>query len=127
MIITTTVEIPAQRIADLLTGLFENNASDWLDSVERPDGAAIGHEWYSTGEALVQLGWHFTVKFDDPDEAEGTLTGSKRVVLADLEAALQQMANDYPDDFRDIVDESDDANTADIFGQLAILGEVVYG
>lgn len=127
MLITTKVEVPAQRIADLLVGLFENNASDWLGRAECPDGAQNGHEWYSSGEALAQPGWHFFANYADPDGEEGEFPERKIIRFADLEAAMQQMANDYPEDFRDVLNESDDANTADIFGQLAILGEVVYG
>jgi hypothetical protein len=127
MIITTKVEVHAQRIADLLVGLFENGASEWLGSVDRPDGAAAGHEWYSSGKFLSQPGWHFFANYDVPDGEEGEFVGRKIVRLVDLEEAIQTMANDYPAHFADILNESDDANTADIFGQLVILGEVVYG
>lgn len=44
-----------------------------------------------------------------------------------IEKGLQVMADKYPRHFNDIITENDDAETADVFVQCAVLGEVVFG
>lgn len=37
------------------------------------------------------------------------------------------MQEKYPQHWADIINESDDANTADVFLQCVVFGEVIYG
>jgi hypothetical protein len=41
--------------------------------------------------------------------------------------AITIIKKDYPDVWENILDEQYDANDADIFLQLCVMGEVVYG
>jgi hypothetical protein len=44
-----------------------------------------------------------------------------------LEAGLQLMAKKYPKHFNDFMSINEDAITGDVFLQLVVLGEVIYG
>jgi hypothetical protein len=41
--------------------------------------------------------------------------------------AMQKMAQDYPHHFDDLIQQNDDAHTADAFLQLSLFGDVIYG
>jgi hypothetical protein len=41
--------------------------------------------------------------------------------------AMQLMAKDYTHHFNDLIQENDDATTADVFLQLSLFGDVIYG
>lgn len=41
--------------------------------------------------------------------------------------AMQKMAKDYTHHFDDLIQENDDAITADVFLQLSLFGDVIYG
>ena len=59
---------------------------------------------------------------EDPDEDRlGTITQES------VKNALEVMARDYTNHFNDIINESDDAITGDIFFQLATMNEIVFG
>ena len=41
--------------------------------------------------------------------------------------AMQLMAKEYTNHFDDLIQQNDDATTADVFLQLALFGDVIYG
>jgi hypothetical protein len=50
--------------------------------------------------------------------------------ILDIKACLvglSLMAEKYREDFADFLSQDDDANTSDIFLQLALYGEVIFG
>ena len=47
--------------------------------------------------------------------------------LEKLKKAEELMSTDYKNEYRNIINENWDANSADIYFQLATMGEVVYG
>lgn len=50
-----------------------------------------------------------------------------KISLASIEKGEQILADKYFSHFADIMDENDDATTADVWFQLCTLGEIVYG
>jgi hypothetical protein len=50
-----------------------------------------------------------------------------RLALAQLKLGLERMAKDYPTHWADFINENDDSSTADVFLQLCLFGEVIYG
>jgi hypothetical protein len=40
---------------------------------------------------------------------------------------LQLMADKYPNHFADFMQENDDATTSDVFLQLSVFGELIFG
>jgi hypothetical protein len=59
------------------------------------------------------------------DIENGELLGN--LTKENTKKALQIMSKDYTEAFSDIINETGDAETADIFFQLAVMGEVVFG
>ena len=58
---------------------------------------------------------------EDHDEVLGYVDMSK------ITKALEIIKNEYPDVYEAIVEEQGDAGTDDIFLQIAVMGEIVFG
>ena len=80
-----------------------------------------------------QPGWrnYFTAKYtiiEISDEKAGAVQGQTYELSLDkLKAGLQIVADKYPHHFKDIIEQSGDATTADVLVQCALFGEIVYG
>ena len=62
----------------------------------------------------------------DPDLlTDGDLLGV--LSMESIKKALRLMNEDYPRHYKDMVEEQGDAITGDIFFQLCVMGEVVFG
>ena len=59
--------------------------------------------------------------YEDDEPSKHTLT------LKDVRKGLRLMKKEYPSHYADLVEENDDAETGDIWLQLAVFGEVIYG
>lgn len=62
---------------------------------------------------------------DGDNSPAGELLG--HINLESIKKGEQLMADYHITDFMDAYNENDDANTADIWFQLCVLGEIVYG
>jgi hypothetical protein len=49
------------------------------------------------------------------------------LTLKDVRKGLRLMKKEYPSHYADLVEENDDAITGDVWLQLAVFGEVIYG
>jgi hypothetical protein len=58
---------------------------------------------------------------------EGEKKVVKRLNLKTIKQGLQLMAEKYPSHFSDILSENADASTGDVFLQLCLFGELIYG
>ena len=56
---------------------------------------------------------------DNPTQHELTLKGVRK--------GLRLMKKEYPSHYADLVEEQDDAITGDVWLQLAVFGELIYG
>jgi hypothetical protein len=113
MIITTSFEITNQQIADLMTTAIEGGSNYWCDQILMLKGQPVLKPWYA--DPLL---------YGSPFELK---VGTKILTNDDLHRAMQQMADEYPTHFSDVVNDNPDADTADVFLQLAVLGEITYG
>ena len=130
--VKTTVEVPLQRVADLLVSAFEGGSGYWAVEAKALGLAANkavrlsfgtgedGDNYYPRIIRYPLSGGVTMVR--DSDESKW-----HRLDMAAIERGLYLMAQKYPKHFADFVAENDDAGTADVFLQLALLGEVVYG
>ncbi len=59
------------------------------------------------------------------DDKNGEVLGE--LSKANIERGIEILEKDYPDYYSDVLTEDYDAESADIFFQLAVMGEVVYG
>lgn len=110
------VEVSDERIKDVLIGAFEGGSNYWYWITDQshkghPADVIMDHE----------DGW---VKIKDDEEGcMGEFTLTKQA----LYDGLQKMANQYAFHFNDVMEENDDAVTADVLLQMALFGELVYG
>ena len=119
--VTTTHEIPEQRIKDLLTTALEGGSNYWyrIDSFNYPPG--------QTEESLRLEFPHLDLPFVKGGSLSISAPGSgeKLRILnrATIEAGMKVFAQKYPKHFADFMAENDDAITGDIFLQTCLYGE----
>lgn len=108
MKLTITLDIPKQRVDDLLKG-HAMRYSPWI------------HDWRENTDGT------FTAKFDAKDDNEGDGNGKRTVGPIGVKRGLEKMAKGSPSHWSDFMAENDDDLTCDIAWQYILLGEVVYG
>lgn len=135
-------EISENRIHDLLTCAIEGGTGYWCQiqngdgDIKYPEGLSwddfkIGGSLNSSDNCVSPYGLIAMTEGmelpladaeypDDPDE-QWTLNREK------IQRGLDLMAEKYPKHFADFMSENEDDITADVFFQLAVLGEIVYG
>jgi hypothetical protein len=119
-----------QRVADLLCSALEGGSNYWyqiekfitpptpvahtgLDGIYRH----VDYPLCDGGAIVVS-----DRRGASPDDVKTTTVDWPR-----LQEGLRLMAERYPRHFGDWLAERDDADTGDVFLQLCVLGEVVYG
>lgn len=127
MTYTTTLSIDPKRVQDMIVGAFEGGSNYWLGRgrvellqpaySDLPDDGVV---WYGNSKRNV-FAEDFKVTIAVPDDAVYTLEPKS------IANGLQKMAGLYPEHFADMLDETDDADTADVFLQCCLFGELVYG
>jgi hypothetical protein len=143
-----TTQVSERRMADLLCNALEGGSNYWYDIKEfiappeitfrtwdRTWAQSVGGEEpnavkifrhidypMSTGGALVIQS---LAEGNEPDEINGNTQW--RLDLPAMRRGLQLMAEKYPHHWRDFQTGNDDAATGDVFLQLSLFGEVVYG
>lgn len=119
-----TLEIPAQRINDLLTSAFEGGSNYWakVENNSEPRPA----EYLS--DVPMAGGWVRMYALDDGGKYVAP-DGKKEWTLdrAAIEKGLLIMARDHGRHFGNFMAENDDAETGDVFLQCCLFGEVVFG
>lgn len=132
MIITTAVEIPPRRIADLMVTAIEGGIGYWCKSVKlvgQPT-EALKQPWYDDESLYGDIVPPFVIEVVESEPSRDGDDGRWNLSLVQMEIAFQLM-QEYgtPKGFhwRDFLDENEDATTADVWFQLAVFGEVVYG
>ena len=125
---TITVTITDEQRLNFLTSaleggsnywyLFAKDAFDIIDKAFPPahDVCFVDRLW-----AVIKAGLSIPVRDIEEDELIGEIS------LASIEKGEQLLADKYAWALAEILDENDDANTADIWFQLCCLGEIVYG
>ena len=124
--VTTTVDLDPKRIQDIVCGAFEGGSNYWLgrSRVELvvPTYESLPDEnvvWYGR-EFNVFAQDCFRITFDLED-------GIKELTPETVQKGLDLMAVKYPEHFNNLVAENDDAETHDVFLQLCLFQEIVYG
>jgi hypothetical protein len=114
--------VPAQRIADLIIAALEGGSNYWCNRFRliEPQKRVLSEKpWYASPELYVDPDMQIAVEDDE---------GYTHVIGAEhIKNALGLMASKHPTHFADFLQEQEDANTADIFLQLVVLKDVVYG
>jgi hypothetical protein len=135
-VITCKREVTVRQVRNLLCTAFEGGACCWLVIKRRYFAPGITCEDFREDGKFQTPGDYFhpdelipTVDYcglivgtnDDDDEKEYDLNVSA------LRDGLQRMADKQPRHWQDFIEENEDAGTGDVFLQLCLFNEVVYG
>jgi len=126
VLVPVKVEVSAQKICDQLCAAFEGGSNYWLRAAALIDSLVPpkkGNIWYGQ-EKIYTPGFRCELGYDDPEGPGETV---KIITWDDLAKGLQIMAEKYPRHFADVIDETGDAITGDVYIQCVIFGEIVYG
>lgn len=142
MDITVITKVTPKRLSDIMCGAIECNwmTRTWCEGVylagalkDREEEFEIKSEhsdsvlpWYCNPALYERDDFEIDVVEFDYDDDEGP-DKHHLVTKADLTAGLQLMAEKQTHHFSDIIEEKDDAITADCFLQMIALKEYVYG
>ncbi len=124
--IATVVTVPPQRIQDMVVGAFEGGSNYWLTgqvTLVKPwltEMPKCGVVWYGNPERNIFAEESFEVALETDE-------GRKLLTRETVQKGLELMATLHRDHFNDLVNENDDATTSDVFLQLCLFEEVVYG
>lgn len=138
MKITTMVEIPPRRIADLMVVAIESSCgiNYWCKSVHllvpnEEDASASSPTkgcWYDNDAIYDDPGLKIIVK--ELESSQNDRDGRWHLDLPKMERAfylMQEFGTPKGWHWQDFLNENEDATTADVWFQLAVFGEVVYG
>lgn len=129
-VMVVNTEVPLQRVADLLCSAMESGGIAYWARIERtrkprkpipftsPESGTI----YPLMDYPLCKGGSVTLR-DIEDETRGLLV----LDLDAIQRGLTLMPARAPGHWADFVREDSDANTADVFVQLCVFGEVIYG
>ena len=135
-VITCKRQVTVQRVRDLLCAAFEGGSNYWLVIERRYFGPGITYEDFREGGKFQTPRDYF-----HPDELIPTVDHCGLIVgtndddeekvydlnVTTLRNGLQRMADKQPRDWQDFLEENEDAGTGDVFLQLCLFNEVVYG
>ena len=64
---------------------------------------------------------------DDAETEEEKAEARHEITIADVQKGLELMRDQYPRHYADLVEENDDLITGDVWLQLTVFQEVIYG
>ena len=103
-------KVNEERIVDMFINACEGGSNYWCKELT-PKGKGDAYEAMLAGFELIELE-----------------NNKKHLVTKSMvRKGIQVMATNYPTHFVAIIDETDDAETADVFLQCCVFGEVIYG
>lgn len=120
--------IPDTLITDMLVTAFEGGSNYWatlgfVDRTHFVKGESLAEN--VARSVLADKNYKLDVYDVESDEDEPELLGT--MTYASIEKAFNIMANEYTDAYSNIIKEEYDADDSDIFFQLAVMGEIVFG
>jgi hypothetical protein len=122
-----TKKITKENIIDLFVTALEGGSNYWYFLPSIPEGVREikAETGMATSEAIgeyVLRGGYIQVNDAEEEEEElGTID------MDSLLDAIQKVKEEYPNVYENIIDEEYDAEDADVFFQIAVMGEVTFG
>lgn len=112
--------IVVRKITDQIITAIEGGTGYWLSAFQPgPGHAYFGDPWYANQTIWARPDFHVTATTHED--------GSFEFTPKELQRGLDVVAEKYPNRLFEILDENGDAETADVFLQCCLFGEVVYG
>lgn len=143
MLITVQQLVTTSRIADMFVGCMEGNSmvTSWCAGIYWQD---YDTHWpanttepgvYSYADPKLYEREDFkllVLEIEDEsvwkgDRPNGEGLKRRTITMKDITEGLQRMASRCPEHFADLISENDDNVTQDVFLQMIVLGDVVYG
>ena len=118
-----TIQVDEQRILDLVTNAMEGPGSTyWCKMVRKEKPAGMEH-LPMTCEEIVKAGGNIILEDIEADDGRELLLNMDSAVRG-----LEIMARDEkPWHLMNLLSETDDSETADVWLQCALLGKSIYG
>jgi hypothetical protein len=127
-------EVAEDRVRDLLTSAWEGGSNYWCewDKVVIPEESkslvaerkAKG-DFYSFDYAFIP-GVEIYLK-DASGEADDSIPMPWILTREKMITGLQAMSVKYPHHFTNFIKEDDDAETGDVFLQMVLFGDIIFG
>lgn len=124
--VSVAYEIPYERLSGLLSCALEGGSNYWYKIVGSGAGKA-DFQYYPDkrfshiDNPLSTYGFLNIADREDETQAGHVLN------LETIHRGLSLMAEKYPSHFQDFINDNDDAETGDVFLQLCLFGEIIYG
>jgi len=116
--------VTADMIENIIVGALEGGSNYWYllgEGIPPSDGTPIAERILN---ALLNDS-DYKLEILDLEDEEGEPLGY--LTLEGLLNAFQIVSKNYPEHFYNLLTGNDDAETADVFFQCAVMGEVVFG
>lgn len=107
--------ISVERIEDMLCGAFEGGSNYWARLIVEGDDVKKEDAYFGWLEQGI-------LKVEDPEDEK-----TYPLDIESIKKGLKVMAEKFTRHFNDFVNENDDAETADVFLQCCVFGDVIYG
>ena len=117
------VTITGQMVSDMLISAFEGGSNYWIDNIrlyDREGKRVVGFS--SCGNLVLTLSSATVTERESGDHHP--LMMPPAIIV---EKGLKVMADKYRRHFANFISEDGDAETADVFLQCCLFGEVRYG
>jgi len=119
-------EISKENLYDLINTALEGGSNYWYHIEHLP--SSLIYDIEATGKPFADAVTDYvfdgnSINFYDAEDDDflGSLT------MDNILDAISILKKDYPNYYDDIIDDNWDAETADVFLQLAVLGEITFG
>jgi|SRR5882672_2893936 len=125
--VAVTTHVSKERMSDLLCNALEGGSNYWyrIEKFVEPPSLTFRSDPKTIFTHLdypMNDGGALEISsLEEPEREHVMLTLDK------LRKGLTLMAEKYPHHWTDFLKENDDATTGDVFLQLAVFGELVYG
>jgi hypothetical protein len=125
--ISVGIPITKERLSDLLCDAFEGGSNYWyfIDEFIKPPVLE-----FKTDKKVIFR--HLDYPLNDGgalliSDQEDDRKKQYRLDLESIKKGIQIMAEKYPWEFGNFINDNDDANTGDTFLQCCLFGDVIYG
>jgi hypothetical protein len=116
-----TTDLSCERIADQVITFVEGGGTYWCRDfiLESSDHTPVEKPWYSDPKLYDQT---FLIRVRPHDDKK-----VYQLTPNEIRKGLKVLGEKYPSRVAEILEENGDAETADLFIQCCVFGEVVYG
>ncbi len=124
---TVKIEVTKERRSDMLCGALEGGSNYWYLLKEK--ACKIIQKYGKKGTPTVDRMFEAiyageTIEIHDAEDEKNKLG---EINLTSMDKGEQTMANKQPRHFMDMINEEDDAITADVWFQYCVMNDLVFG